>query len=85
LSKHLRSLGVAGKGIFLLLILLTTIPPLPLYSTLMVLAGYTFGAWEGFVVSYLASLLGAVLVFVVSRCWLRDVISKSCVLVSASK
>jgi uncharacterized membrane protein YdjX (TVP38/TMEM64 family) len=77
LSKHLRSLGLEGKGIFLLLILLTTIPPLPLYSTLMVLAGYTFGAWEGFVVSYVASLIGAVLVFVVSRCWLKDCIAKS--------
>lgn len=77
MSKYLYSLGLAGKGIFLLLILVTTIPPLPLYSTLMVLAGYTFGVWEGFVVSYAASLIGAVLVFVVSRCWLRDVISKS--------
>jgi hypothetical protein len=42
----------------------------------MVLSGYTFGVWEGFVVSYGASLIGAVLVFVVSRTLLRDVITK---------
>jgi uncharacterized membrane protein YdjX (TVP38/TMEM64 family) len=42
----------------------------------MVLSGYTFGVWEGFVVSYGASLIGAVLVFVVSRTMLRDVITK---------
>jgi uncharacterized membrane protein YdjX (TVP38/TMEM64 family) len=70
-------MGVEGKLIFLLLIFITTIPPLPLYSTLMVLSGYTFGVWEGFVVSYVASLLGAVLVFVISRTVLRDVITKS--------
>jgi uncharacterized membrane protein YdjX (TVP38/TMEM64 family) len=76
LSKDLFALGLEGKLIFGFLILLTTIPPLPLYSTLMVLSGYTFGVWEGFVVSYGASLIGAVLVFVVSRTMLRDVITK---------
>lgn len=76
LSKTLFSLGSTGKLIFASLILLTTIPPLPLYSTLIVLSGYTFGVWEGFIVSYIASLVGAVLVFVVSRFWLKDVISK---------
>lgn len=76
LSKDLFNMGMEGKIIFGFLILLTTIPPLPLYSTLMVLSGYTFGVWEGFVVSYVASLLGAVLVFVVSRTILRDMITK---------
>jgi uncharacterized membrane protein YdjX (TVP38/TMEM64 family) len=41
--------------------------PLPLFSTFIVLSGYTFGTWEGFIISYLASLAGAVVVFVVSR------------------
>ena len=69
-------MGYTGQAIFGLLILLTTIPPLPLYSTLMVLSGYTFGVWRGFVVSYVASLSGAILVFVVSRTLLRDVIAR---------
>jgi heme exporter protein D len=77
LSKELYSLGYQGQLIFGFLIFLTTIPPLPLYSTLMVLCGYTFGVWEGFVVSYIASLTGAILVFIVSRTLLRDVITKS--------
>ncbi|WWD21126.1 hypothetical protein CI109_105607 [Kwoniella shandongensis] len=76
LSKTLSSLGFQGHLIFGFLILITTIPPLPLYSTLIVLSGYTFGAWEGFVVSYLASLGGAVGVFLVARGWLKDVITK---------
>jgi uncharacterized membrane protein YdjX (TVP38/TMEM64 family) len=76
LSEDLFALGLGGKLIFGFLILLTTIPPLPLYSTLMVLSGYTFGVWEGFVVSYGASLIGAVMVFVVSRTLLQDVITK---------
>ncbi|WVQ93262.1 hypothetical protein IAU59_000328 [Kwoniella sp. CBS 9459] len=77
LSKELASMGHEGKAIIFILILITTIPPVPLYSTLIVLSGYTFGVWDGFVVSYAASLVGAVMVFVVSRCWLKDVITKS--------
>ena len=76
LSQELYKLGYQGQIIFGLLIFLTTIPPLPLYSTLMVLCGYTFGVWEGFVVSYIASLTGAIVVFTVSRTLLRDVITK---------
>jgi uncharacterized membrane protein YdjX (TVP38/TMEM64 family) len=76
LSQELYKLGYQGQIIFGLLIFLTTIPPLPLYSTLMVLCGYTFGVWEGFVVSYIASLTGAIVVFIVSRTLLRDVITK---------
>jgi len=77
LSKDLAALGWQGQLIFGSLMFLTTIPPLPLYSTLIVLSGYTFGVWQGFVVSYLASLIGAVVVFVVSRGWLKDVIASS--------
>ena len=33
----------------------------------MVLSGYTFGTWEGFMISYLASIVGAIVVFGVSR------------------
>jgi uncharacterized membrane protein YdjX (TVP38/TMEM64 family) len=80
LSQELYKLGYQGQIIFGLLIFLTTIPPLPLYSTLMVLCGYTFGIWEGFVVSYIASLTGAIVVFIVSRTLLRDVITKRYVL-----
>jgi uncharacterized membrane protein YdjX (TVP38/TMEM64 family) len=76
LSKVLEAMGLEGKLVFGYLILLTTIPPLPLYSTLIVLAGYTFGVWEGFAVSYIASLVGAVLVFLVSRTLLRDVMTR---------
>lgn len=39
-----------------LLIFLTCFPPLPLYSTLIILSGYAFGAWDGFVISYIAAL-----------------------------
>jgi uncharacterized membrane protein YdjX (TVP38/TMEM64 family) len=56
------------------LIFLTTIPPLPLYSTLIVLSGYTFGALTGAFISYCAALIGAVVVFVLSRSLLRDYI-----------
>jgi uncharacterized membrane protein YdjX (TVP38/TMEM64 family) len=76
LAVDLREMGYAGKLIFGFLIFITTIPPLPLYSTLMVLSGYTFGAWEGFVISYLSSLIGAVIVFLIARTFLRDCITK---------
>jgi heme exporter protein D len=76
LSKSLQSQGHQGKLVFGFLIFLTTIPPLPLYSTLIVLSGYTFGVWEGFVISYLASLTGAIVVFAFSRTILRDVITR---------
>ncbi|WRT68992.1 uncharacterized protein IL334_005974 [Kwoniella shivajii] len=76
LSKYLSSQGYYGHLIIFILILITTIPPIPLYSTLIVLSGYTFGVWEGFLISYAASLFGAVLVFGVSRVWLRDVIGR---------
>ncbi|KAK6904367.1 hypothetical protein I203_105179 [Kwoniella mangroviensis CBS 8507] len=76
LSRYLSEQGYYGHLIFFLLILITTIPPIPLYSTLIVLSGYTFGVWTGFVISYSASLVGAVLVFGVSRWKLRDVIGR---------
>ncbi|GJJ07382.1 hypothetical protein Clacol_001584 [Clathrus columnatus] len=49
--------------------------PFPLYSTLIVLSGYTFGTWPGAVVSYLSALSGAVIVFLLSRHYLRDTMS----------
>lgn len=41
--------------------------PIPLYSTLQILSGYTFGAWTGGVVSYFSALAGALFVFALSR------------------
>ena len=45
--------------------------PLPLYSTLIVLSGYTFGPWTGAIISYFAALTGALVVFIVSRSLFR--------------
>lgn len=71
LSLGLRRLGVAGRVLFGLLVFATTFPPMPLYSTMIVLSGYAFGRWQGFIVSYVAALSGAAVVFVLSRTWLR--------------
>lgn len=49
--------------------------PLPLYSTLIILSGYTFGPWTGAIISYCAALSGALTVFILSRTFLRDFIS----------
>ncbi|TYJ54068.1 hypothetical protein B9479_005254 [Cryptococcus floricola] len=77
LSHYLANRGIFGPLTFYIMIFITTIPPLPLYSTLIVLSGYTFGVWRGFCVSYVASLSGAVCVFLVSRKTLKDTIVKS--------
>lgn len=45
--------------------------PLPLYSTLIGLSGYCFGAMTGAVISYFAALSGALVVFLLSRTFLR--------------
>ncbi|KAH8830194.1 snare associated Golgi protein-domain-containing protein [Flagelloscypha sp. PMI_526] len=58
---------IDGRWIMGALIFLTTIPPLPLYSTLIILSGYTFSWSTGAVISYISALIGAVLVFLVSR------------------
>src|SRR5258707_11183981 len=50
--------------------------PLPLYSTLIVLSGYTFGAWAGAVLSYCAALTGAFVVFMFSRYLFRGLITR---------
>lgn len=50
--------------------------PIPLYSTLVVLSGYTFGTWTGAVISYAASLAGALTVFMISRTFFRSCISR---------
>lgn len=71
LSLYLRSLGVFGRVLFGLMVFATTFPPMPLYSTLIVLSGFAFGAWQGFLVSYIAALTGAAVVFVLSRTCLR--------------
>jgi uncharacterized membrane protein YdjX (TVP38/TMEM64 family) len=65
-----------GYATLFCLIFLTTIPPIPLYSTFIVLSGYTFGPWTGAVISYFAALTGALAVFIVSRALLRDSISQ---------
>lgn len=49
--------------------------PIPLYSTLIILSGYTYGPWTGAVISYWAALTGAIAVFLLSRYLLRDSIS----------
>ena len=40
------------------------------------MSGYTFGAWTGAVISYAASLAGALTVFILSRTFLRSCISR---------
>ena len=52
------------------------IAPIPLYSTLITLSGYTFGPWTGAILSYFAALSGAITVFLLSRALLRDTISR---------
>jgi Uncharacterized conserved protein len=50
--------------------------PIPLYSTLIILSGYTFGPLTGAIISYFAALTGALTVFIISRTLLRNTISK---------
>ncbi|KZW03879.1 hypothetical protein EXIGLDRAFT_599836 [Exidia glandulosa HHB12029] len=61
-----------GYAVLFLLIFITTIPPFPLYSTFMTLSGYCFGAMTGAVISYTASLTGAVVVFLLSRAYCSE-------------
>ncbi|EPT02883.1 hypothetical protein FOMPIDRAFT_54753 [Fomitopsis schrenkii] len=76
LSHWLQSDLYLGYAVIFLLVFVTTFPPMPLYSTLVILSGYTFGAWTGAVLSYLASLIGAVIVFAISRAFFRQQISR---------
>ncbi|QRW05661.1 Golgi apparatus membrane protein TVP38 [Ceratobasidium sp. AG-Ba] len=71
LSQWLQSQGYQGQFILFFLIFVTTFPPLPLYSTLIGLSGYCFGAMTGAVISYFAALSGALVVFLLSRTFLR--------------
>lgn len=64
-----------GYAILYLLIFITTFPPVPMYSTLIILSGYTFGPWIGAIISYFAALTGALTVFIISRTMLRTYIS----------
>ncbi|KAI9466766.1 hypothetical protein BJY52DRAFT_18689 [Lactarius psammicola] len=76
LSSWLKADKTFGYGVLFFLIFITTFPPLPLYSTLIVLSGYTFGAWAGAVLSYWAALTGAFVVFVLSRYLFRELITR---------
>ncbi|KAH8106226.1 hypothetical protein BXZ70DRAFT_918742 [Cristinia sonorae] len=76
LSQWLKTDEYMGYTVIFFLIFLTTIPPLPLYSTLIILSGYTYGPWIGAVISYTASLAGALLVFIGSRAFFRESISR---------
>lgn len=76
LSSWLKADKNFGYGVLFFLIFITTFPPLPLYSTLIVLSGYTFGAWAGAVLSYCAALTGAFVVFMLSRSLFRGVITR---------
>ncbi|PFH52514.1 hypothetical protein AMATHDRAFT_56459 [Amanita thiersii Skay4041] len=76
LSHWLRADEQYGYAVMFLLIFITTFPPIPLYSTLIILSGYTFGPWTGAIISYFAALTGALTVFIISRSLLRDSISR---------
>ncbi|KAH7100553.1 hypothetical protein BKA62DRAFT_705771, partial [Auriculariales sp. MPI-PUGE-AT-0066] len=71
-SHWIADHGYSGYALLGFLIFVTTIPPLPLYSTFMTLSGYCFGALPGAVISYIASLSGAVAVFLLSRAYLKE-------------
>lgn len=71
LSVALRRRGAVGRALFGLMIFVTTFPPFPLYSTLVILSGFAFGMWQGFLVSYVAALGGALTVFSLSRSYLH--------------
>jgi len=77
LSLYLKEQDVYGQGILFFLVFLTTFPPLPLYSTLLVLAGYTFGPITGFYISYFSSLFGAFVVFFIFRNFIPTAVSTS--------
>jgi len=74
LSHWLQVEDHYGQAVLFALIFLTTFPPIPLYSTLIILSGYTFGAWPAAVLSYFAALTGALTVFIISRTLYRDTI-----------
>ncbi|KAJ6629156.1 hypothetical protein B0H10DRAFT_1988143 [Mycena sp. CBHHK59/15] len=76
LSVWLRTDEQFGYAVLFVLIFLTTFPPIPMYSTLIVLSGYTFGPWAGATLSYFAALSGALTVFILSRTLLRDCIAR---------
>ncbi|KAJ3909258.1 hypothetical protein F5879DRAFT_132350 [Lentinula edodes] len=76
LSRWLQADKTYGQAVLFFLIFLTTFPPVPLYSTLIILSGYTFGPWTGAVISYFAALSGALVVFLLSRTLLRETISR---------
>jgi len=75
LAAWLRS-DEYGHAILFFLIFLTTIPPIPLYSTLIILSGYTYGPWTGAIISYFSALSGALVVFLVSRGLFRESIER---------
>lgn len=72
MATYLQGMGLWGKCMLGSLIFLTTFPPLPLYSTLIMLCGFTFGLWQGFIISYIAALSGAIVVFTLSRTLLKE-------------
>lgn len=76
LSHWLRNDEYFGYAVLFCLIFITTFPPLPLYSTLITLSGYTYGPWIGAVISYSAALSGAIVVFSLSRTFLREPIAR---------
>ncbi|KAK7061581.1 hypothetical protein R3P38DRAFT_2830277 [Favolaschia claudopus] len=76
LSVWLRADEHFGFAVLYGLIFITTFPPVPMYSTLIILSGYTFGPWIGATISYLAALSGALTVFLISRTLLRESISR---------
>ncbi|KAH0839644.1 hypothetical protein J3R83DRAFT_562 [Lanmaoa asiatica] len=76
LSHWLRNDEYFGFAVLFCLIFITTFPPLPLYSTLITLSGYTYGPWIGAVISYAAALSGATVVFFLSRTFLRERIAR---------
>lgn len=72
LSVALKEMGIGGIVIMWSMIFITTFPPLSGYSTFITLSGFSFGFVQGFIISYTAALVGAIIVFLLSRAFFQS-------------
>jgi uncharacterized membrane protein YdjX (TVP38/TMEM64 family) len=69
--EKLRQLAIAHRTeaalIIIALLILVSFPPIPGYGTILVVSGFLFGTWFGWLVNIIGASIGASLCFLASR------------------
>lgn len=71
-KKYARMHKLEGSVIVISAIFIANFPPMIGYGTFLVISGFLFNVWGGFVVNFIGGILGTIACFALSRYWFKN-------------